>query len=421
MRVSAREPPFTVGIQEEYLLVDRDSCDVCSDPPAQLLRECAELGAGRLAPEYLRCQVEAVTRVCRTLAEARADLAQLRATVIEVAGRYGLAPIAASTHPFARSVQQKPRDERFVQLAREMQASSRRLLIGGMRVHVGIDDDDLRIDLMNQFSYFLPHLLALSCSSPFWEGEQTGFKSFRLSLYSTLPRTGLPERFASFADYRRQIDMLITSGLIADTTKIWWDLRPNSHYPTLETRIMDCCTSIDDAVCLAGLTATTLRMLYRLRLANRSWRLYANVLIAENRWRAMRHSYDDKLLDLARGELLPFSQLLNELLEQVREDAQALDCVREVEHARTILARGTSAHGQIAAYRDARSRGATPREALRAVVQFLVKETAAGVQPKSVEPPAEDLTGSFRGSAAPDWAQLATESRSGGASDDASL
>jgi glutamate---cysteine ligase / carboxylate-amine ligase len=253
-------------------------------------------------------------------------------------------------------------------------------MIGGMRVHVGIDDDDLRIDLMNQFSYFLPYLLALSCSSPFWEGEQTGFKSFRLSICSTLPRTGLPERFTSFEDYRRQIDTLIASGLIADSTKIWWDLRPNSRYPTLETRIMDCCTSIDDAVCLAALSATTLRMLYRLKRANRSWRVYANVLLAENRWRAMRDSFDEQLLDPARGELVPFTELLEELLRSVREDAQALDCVREVEHARAILQRGTSAHRQLGVFRDARSRGASPREALRAVVEFLVRESAAGLR-----------------------------------------
>jgi glutamate---cysteine ligase / carboxylate-amine ligase len=378
--VSTREPPFTVGIEEEYLLVDLESCDVCGDPPAGLLRECSDLGAGQISPEALRCQLAVGTRVCRTLADARADLAQLRSTVVQAGARYGVAPIAASTHPFARSVQQKPRDsERFVQLAREMQGAGR-LMIGGMRVHVGIDDDDLRIDLMNQFSYFLPYLLALSCSSPFWEGEQTGFKSFRLSIRSTLPRTGLPERFVSFEDYRRQIDTLIASGLIADSTKIWWDLRPSARHPTLETRIMDCCTSIDDAVCLAALSAATLRMLYRLKRANRSWRVYANVLLAENRWRAMRDSYDEQLLDPARGELVPFTELLEELLLSVREDAQALDCVREVEHARVILQRGTSAHRQLGVFREARSGGASPREALRAVVEFLVGETAAGLR-----------------------------------------
>jgi carboxylate-amine ligase len=379
--VSAQEPPFTVGIEEEYLLVDLETCDVASDPPPQLLRECSELSGGQVGPEFLRSQLQAGTRVCRTLAETRADLARLRSIVVEVSGNYGLAPVAASTHPFARSIQQQPAEgERFVELAREMQTAARRLMISSMHVHVGIDDDDLRIDLMNQFVYFLPHLLALSCSSPFWEGEETGFKSFRLTLYSSLPRTGLPEPFASYDDFRRQIDMLIASGLIEDTTKIWWDLRPNARYPTLETRVFDCCTSIDDAVCLAGITASLCRMLYRLRRANRSWRRYSNVLIAENRWRAMRHSFDEKLLDLAKGELVAFPVLLAELLELVREDARALDCVREVEHARTILERGTSAHRQLTHYREARAQGASDREALEAVAQFLVRETASGAR-----------------------------------------
>ena len=375
------EPSFTVGIEEEYLLVDRETCDLSSNPPPELLRECSERGAGQISPQFLRSQLEAATRVCRTLSAARADLAQLRSIVAEVSARYGLAPIAASTHPFARAIQQMPTDrEAFVQLAREMQAAARRMMICSMHVHVGIEDADLRIDLMNQFSYFLPHLLALSCSSPFWEGEQTGFKSFRLTIFSTLPRTGLPERFVSYDDFRRKIDMLIRLGLIEDATKIWWDVRPNPRNPTLEARIMDCCTSLDDAACIAALVTTLLRMLYRQGRANRAWRCYSNVLLAENRWRAMRYSYDERLLDLARAELVEFPHLLEELLALVREDAEALDCVAEVEHARTILARGTSAHRQLAIREEARARGASEREALEAVVRFLIDETAAGLR-----------------------------------------
>jgi len=377
--VSPREPPFTVGIEEEYLLVELDTLDVASDPPAELLKELSERGGGQVSPEFLRSQIEVGTRVCHTLREAREDLAALRSLVIEVARRYGLAPIAASSHPFARSAQQLREGIRFLQLAREMQAAARRMLICGMHVHVGVDDDDLRIDLMNQLSYFLPHLLALSCSSPFWEGERTGFKSFRLSIYSSLPRTGLPERFASFGDFRSEIGMLVASGLMDDTTQIRWDLRPNARYPTLETRIPDCCTRIEDAACVAAIFVALARMLYRLKLANRSWRIYSNVLLYENRWRAMRHSFDESLLDLARGELVPFPALLEELLALVREDAEALDCLAEVEHARTIVARGTSAHRQVACHEEARSHGASPREALEAVVRLLVSETAAGL------------------------------------------
>lgn len=379
--MAGKEPPFTVGIEEEYLLVDLETGAVNEDPPANLLKECTERGGGQISPEFLRSQIEVSTRVCRSMDDVRADLARLRGIVIDVAGRYGLAPIAASTHPFSRTTSQKHTDrDHFASMAHEMQAAARRLMICGMHVHVGIDDDDLRIDLQNQLTYFLPHLLALSCSSPFWEGEKTGLMSFRLTIFNSLPRTGLPERFDSYVEFRRHLDTLIRNGLIEDTTKIWWDLRPSPRYPTLENRIMDCCTSLDDTLCLAALNVSLTRMLYRLRRANQSWRRYPNMLIAENRWRAMRYSFDEKLLDLAKGEMVGFPTLLDELLELIREDAEALACSREVSHARKILQRGTSAHRQLAAYDDARQRGASDREALQAVVSWLVGETAAGTQ-----------------------------------------
>lgn len=374
-------PPFTVGIEEEYLLVRRDTGEVHEDPPPQLLKECTEQGGGQIAPEFLRSQIEVSTCVCRTLGEARADLARLRRIIIDVSARYGLTPIAASTHPFSRSVVQKPTDKHYYSaMAQEMAGTARRLMICGMHVHVGVDNDDLRIDLMNQLSYFLPHLLALSCSSPFWEGERTGLKSFRSTVYNSLPRTGLPERFESYAEFRRHLDTLIRNGLIEDTTKIWWDLRPSARYPTLENRIMDCCTSLDDSICLAALNVSLVRMLYRLRRANQQWRRYPNLLIAENRWRAMRYSFDEPFLDMAKGELVPFSALVEEIIELVREDSQALACSREVAHARTILSRGTSAHRQVAVFDEARERGASEREALHAVVDFLIAETAAGTR-----------------------------------------
>jgi glutamate---cysteine ligase / carboxylate-amine ligase len=262
-----------------------------------------------------------------------------------------------------------------------MQAAARRMLICGMHVHVGIDDNELRIDLMNQLTYFLPHFLALSSSSPFWEGEHTGFKSFRLTIFNALPRTGLPERFASYGEYQRHIDTLIKNGLIQDTTKIWWDMRPSWRYPTLETRVMDCCTSVDDSACLAAMVQCTLRMLYRLRRNNQQWRHYADMLINENRWRAMRYGSDEGLLDLAQGQLRPYAELLEEILELIHEDAVALGCVDDLLHARTILKRGTSAHRQVQAYEAAKARGASDREALMAVVDWLVKETAQGLDP----------------------------------------
>jgi carboxylate-amine ligase len=376
----SRDPPFTVGIEEEYLLVDLKSRDLDNDPPDGLVEECVEQGGGQVSPEFLRSQIEIGTKVSHTIPEAKEDLKRLRKTVVDVARRHGLAPIAASTHPFARTFQQKHTEkDRYVALAKEMQAAARRMLICGMHVHVGIDDNEQRIDLMNQLAYFLPHLLALSTSSPFWEGEQTGFKSFRLTVFNALPRTGLPERFASYGEYQRHLDTLIRTGLIQDTTKIWWDLRPSWRYQTLETRIMDCCTSVDDAACLAAFVQSTLRMLYRLRRANQRWRTYPDMLLNENRWRAMRYGSDEGLLDLARGEVVPFAELLEELIDLVREDAVALGCMSELEHARTILKRGTSAHRQVRVYEEARARGASEREALIAVVDWLIRETASGL------------------------------------------
>ena len=375
------EPPFTVGVEEEYLLVNLDTRDVNENPPTALLRECTERGGTQISPEFLRSQLEVSTRVCRTIAEVRADLAWLRSIIVDVGRKHGLAPIAASTHPFGSATRQMPTEkEQYFALAREMQAAARRLMVCSMHVHIGIDDDDLRVDLMNQLSYFVPHLLALSCSSPFWEGERTGLMSFRSTLFNSLPRTGLPDRFTSYSDLRRHSDMLIRNGVIENTTQMWWDVRPSPRYPTIEMRVMDCCTSIDDAMCLAALVMCLARCLYRLRQQNQTWRLYPNVLIAENRWRAMRYSFDEKLLNLARGELVGFPELAEELIGLVEDDAEVLGCRREIEHMRVILARGTSAHRQLRTFEEARAGGATPREALQAVVDFLIRETAAGIR-----------------------------------------
>ena len=317
-------PTFTLGIEEEYLLVDLETCDLAIDPPRSMLTECRNRVRRdeQVSRELLRSQIEVGTRKCTTVQEAREDLASLREVIAEVAGDYGLAPIAVSTHPFGHWAEQKqtPR-QRYRELATQMAATARRMLICGMHVHVGIDDDELRIDLLSQMSYFLPHLLALSTSSPFWEGEDTGLKSYRLTVFDSLPRTGLPEHFESYSEYRRHVDVLVDAGIIEDSSMIWWDLRPSERYPTLETRIFDMCTSIDDAVCMAALTVCILRRLYRLRLDNQRWRRYNRMLLLENRWRAMRYGIDEGLLDLARGEIVEFKQLLKEILQLIEEDA----------------------------------------------------------------------------------------------------
>ena len=296
-----------------------------------------------------------------------------------VSGKHGLAPIAASTHPFALWREQKHTDkERYRILDRDMQAAARRLMIGGMHVHVGIEDDDLRIDILNQAAYFLPHLLALSTSSPFWEGTETGLHSYRLCVFDELPRTGLPERFESYGEYKRTVDLMVAAGLLEDATKLWWDVRPSARFPTIEMRITDVCTQVEDALCCAAVFRCLCRMLYRLRRQNQRWRIYAPLLVHENRWRAQRYGLDEGMVDFGRGEIVPFTALTEELLGILREDAEHFGCVREVEHALTIIERGASSHRQLRTYREALRSGATEREALLEVVDRLIERTVEG-------------------------------------------
>lgn len=378
--MSVPEPRLTVGIEEEYLLVERTSRDLAAAPPDSMLDECEALLEGRVSPEFLRAQIEVGTHPAATVAEARADLAHLRSTVARVSEAHGLAPIAASTHPFARwQDQQHVHKERYDALARDLQAVARRLVICGMHIHVEVGDDDLRIDLMNQMSYFLPHLLALTTSSPFWAGEDTGLASYRLTVFDALPRTGLPERYESFGEYQRVVAQLVQGGLMEDATKLWWDLRPSARYPTLEMRIGDVCTRLDDAAAVAALTQCIISMLYRLRCNNQRWRVYPRILVHENRWRAQRYGVGDSLVDFGKGELVPYPALLEELIALVREDAERLGCVAEVEHTREIAARGTSADRQRRAFETAKAAGADDHEALEAVVDFLIEETVLGL------------------------------------------
>ena len=378
--MTRNKPEFTLGVEEEYLLVDKETRGLVVDPPKSLIGECEEVLGGQVTTELLRSQIEVGTKVCKNIQEVRTDLSRLRRTIIDVTGRHGLAPIASSTHPISRWSEQKhTKKDRYESLTDEMQGAARRLVICGMHVHVGINDDELRIDLMNQMAYFLPHLLALSCSSPFWEGRDTGLKSYRLTIFDALPRTGLPEKFQSYAEYERHVDIMVNAGLLEDSTKIWWDLRPSGRFPTLETRIMDVCTRMDDAIALTALLCCIMRMLYRLRLANQRWRTYTTMLISENRWRAMRYSFDEGLIDFAKGAVVPFEALLEEILALTAEDAEALGCVAEVASVRDILSRGTSAHRQLKVHELSTAAGKGSEEALMAVVDTLIEDTAEGL------------------------------------------
>ena len=373
------EPAWTLGVEEEYLLVEIETGALVRSQPEGLMEKVKDLRYGLVSPEFFASQIEIGTTVCENIQDLRAEIGLLRLAVAEAAEEYGLAPIAVSTHPYARwEKQQVTAAPRYQAIARDLQGVIRRLVISGLHVHVGIEDPDLRIDLMGQITYFLPHLLALSASSPFWEGKDTGLKSYRPSVMTTLPRTGLPEPFSSWTEYERHVNVLISAGLIEDSSKIWWDIRPSGRYPTLEMRATDLPTRMDDVAALAALYVCLLRMLWRLRSDNQRWRTYSNFLVSENAWRAQRYGVKGELVDFGKGVLVPFEDLVEELIELVAPDAEALSCKAEIAHLRTICREGSSADRQLAVYNEAIESGADPEEALRAVVHALIEDTLTG-------------------------------------------
>lgn len=371
-------PSFTIGIEEEYLLVDRESRDLVVEAPTELLARGEAATEGRMTTEFLQSQLEVGTWKCASVSEAAAEILELRSTLAEIAGEFGYAIIAASTHPFGQWLSQiRTRKERYDNLARDHQAVARRLLICGMHVHVGIDDDELRLDLMNQATYFLPHILALSTSSPFWHGTNTGLRSYRLSVFDEMPRTGLPEVFDSWAEYQRHVDVLINAGVIEDGSKLWWDLRPSCRFPTLEMRIADVCTTAAHGATLAAIFQSVLWMLWDLKRRNQRWRSYSPMLVQENRWRAQRYGTDAGMIDFGVGSIIPFDQLLEELIDLLAPGARELRCLDQLRGIEDITARGTSAHRQVATYDKAIADGAENEEALKQVVDFLIEETVA--------------------------------------------
>jgi carboxylate-amine ligase len=370
-------PPFTIGIEEEYLLVDRETLALARAPEGLIAACKADLDE-QVSPEFLQCQIEIGTHVCKTIGEARADLRHLRRTVAKHAADYGLAPIAASCHPVADWKDQHHTDkERYNQLRKDLAGVARRMLICGMHVHVGIPDKEMRISLVNQLKYFLPHLHALSTSSPFWQGQDTGLNSYRLTVFDNLPRTGLPPYMTGWEQFSSTVNLLVDLGLIEDASKIWWDLRPSAKFPTIESRICDVAPRMEVTLTIAALTQCLTRMLWRKSMEGFGWRVVENFLIQENRWRAQRYGVSEGLIDFGRRELIPFSQAIDEILALIAEDAEMLDCVKEVSAARRILEDGTSADQQRRVYEQALAEGGSEAEALSAVVAFLVDQFKA--------------------------------------------
>ncbi len=361
---------YTIGIEEEYQIIDPETRELTS-----YIQEFLERGQvvlrDQVKPEFMQSQVEVGSQVCRNIKEARQEVMRLRRTVSDIAQSHGRRIASAGTHPFARWVEQDiTAHDRYYGLAKDMGHVARRLLIFGTHVHIGMEDPDLRIDIMNQVRYFLPHILALSTSSPFWQGQDTCLKSYRSVVFEDLPRTGIPGHFDSYADFERYLQTLIKTKCIDEATKIWWDVRPHPKFPTLEFRICDACTKVDEVIAVAALFQAVVAKLVQLRRNNQTWRIYRPELIAENKWRAIRDGIDGKLIDFGIEQEVPLRFLMNELLELIDDVLDELGTRQDVEYVHTILTEGTSADRQLRVYRETGD--------LKAVVDMLADETMQG-------------------------------------------
>jgi carboxylate-amine ligase len=365
-------PSFTIGIEEEYQIIDPKTRELKSYI-TQLLEEGKVTLREQVKAEMHQSMVEVGTQVCRTPAEARSELVRLRSEVIALAARSGLKIAAAGSHPFSSWITQEitPFD-RYVGVKQDMQMLAQQLLIFGTHVHIGVEDPELLIDIMNAVRYMLPHVLCLSTSSPFWLGQETGLKSYRSIIFRNFPRTGIPPVFGSYSDFRMYVETLVQTHCIPDGTKVWFDVRPNHHYPTLEFRICDVCTRVDEAVCIAAIFQALVFKMWKLRRDNLTFRIYPNVLIEENKWRAVRYGLDGKLIDFGKQEELPARHLLRELLDWFLEDVKdEFGGRQDIEYAYRILDHGSSADRQLATYKRSGD--------LHAVVDQLIAETEEGV------------------------------------------
>ncbi|HKU60876.1 MAG TPA: carboxylate-amine ligase [Gemmatimonadales bacterium] len=372
-----KAPSLTLGIEEEYQIIDPETRELRSYITEILSGD--HLVLGEVKPELHQSMVEIGTKVCSTPAEVRAELVRLRRHVMDLAGKKGLVIAAAGTHPFSSWITQEITPlERYMGVRQDLADLAQQLLIFGTHVHIGIEDRDFLIDAMNVARYFVPHVLTLSTSSPFWMGRETGLKSYRSIIFRNFPRTGIPPVLESGTAYAALVDTLVRTGCIPNASKIWWDARPNHSYPTLEFRVCDVCTRVDEAVCVAAILQAIVAKLWKLRRDNMTFRVYPTALIEENKWRAVRYGLDGRLVDLGKDQELPARALVRELLEWFVDDVlDELGSRKEVEYAFTILEQGTSADRQLARFRETGD--------LKAVVDSLISETAEGVI-DSVEP-----------------------------------
>ncbi|MEO7998224.1 MAG: carboxylate-amine ligase [Gemmatimonadaceae bacterium] len=376
-------PSLTVGIEEEYQIIDPVTRDLT--PGFEQLVTSDHAILAEVKAELHQCQVEIGTQPCANIADLRKDLTNLRRLVIQAAGQHGLTIAAAGTHPFSNWMNQEmtPK-ERYLGVKAELQDLAHRLLIFGTHVHVGIEDPEFRIDCLNAARYVLPHILALSTSSPFWFGRNTGLHSYRSIVFKNFPRTGVPRILQGWSDYTDLVDTLVRTKSIPDGSKIWWDVRPHYRYPTLEFRICDVNTRVDEAICVAAILQAVVAKMWKLRRDNLTFRVYASDLIEENKWRAVRYGLGGNLIDFGKKAESPAPVLIRELVQWFLDDVlDELGTRKEVEYAFKILEGGSSAQRQLATY--ARTGD------LRAVVDQIIRETAEGVTEPTLGPPLDSL------------------------------
>ena len=379
-------PSFTIGIEEEYQTIDRDTYDLRSHIQTEIVEKGNRQLNERVKAEMHQSVVEVGTGVCKTIRDAAVDLRDLRRRMLALTAENGLFLASGATHPFADwRVQDVYPDERYLQLVEDMQIVARANLIFGLHVHVGIEDRETLIQLMNQMRYFLPHLLALSTNSPFWIGMNTGFKSYRCKVFDRFPRTNIPDTFTSWSDFENFVNLLVRTNCIDNAKKIWWDVRPHPFFTTLEVRVCDIPMRVDETLAIAALIQATLVKLYRLHARNQSWRQYSRALLMENKWRAARYGLDGKLIDFGKQTEVPVRSLIYELLEFVDEVVDELGSRKELEYIHKILEGGTSADRQLKTFHATND--------LNAVVDQLIAETMEGVDQPAGNINAPPLTG----------------------------
>ncbi|HEX7086690.1 MAG TPA: carboxylate-amine ligase [Vicinamibacterales bacterium] len=358
---------FTIGVEEEFQIVDPATWELRSHV-SQLLEAGSRSLGDQMKREMHQSIVEVGTTICGDMVELRSELLRIRSELCAAADRAGLAIAAAGTHPFSSWIDQviSP-GERYEHIVEELQQLARSLLIFGLHVHVAVPDRNVAIDLMNAARYFLPHLLALSTSSPFWMGRDTGLKSYRTMIFRRFPRTGVPDHFGSWSEYENYVNLLVQLNCIDNGKKIWWDIRPHPTFGTLEFRVCDVPTRVEDTIALAALTQAIVVKLYKLYTRNMGFRLYRRALIDENKWRAARWGLDGNLIDFGKKAEMPMRVLALELIDFVDDVVDELGSRRFVEHVKNILRDGTSADRQLQIYRETGD--------LKAVVRHLARET----------------------------------------------